>query len=116
MGSQGRPSPGGAGPTPEETGMSRMTSAIALMVVTGTMLFGSAAAANAESTPPLTKRVAVTGTKGFKGTYTIKRFVRKGDSVVAVGSLKGTMKGKTVRRSNVRRTVSLAPVAAGSQI
>ena len=96
--------------------MSRITSTFALAIVAGVLSLGITGTASAQDTPPLTKRVAVTGTKGFKGTYTIKRFVQKGDSVVAVGSLSGTMKGKKVRRSNVRRTVSLAAVATGSQI
>jgi len=96
--------------------MSRITSTVALMVVTGTMLLGSAAAANAQDAPAMTKRVAVTGTKGFKGTYTIQKFVQKGDKVVAVGKLAGTMKGKKVRRSGVRRTVSLGNVASSSQL
>src|SRR5688500_14778027 len=96
--------------------MSRKTSAMALMAVTGTMLFGTTAAASAQEAPAMTKRVAVTGTKGFKGTYTIQRFVKKGDGVVAVGTLKGTLKGKKVRRRGVRSPVSLAPVASTSQI
>ena len=45
------------------------------------------------------RRSRVTGTKGFKGTYTIDRFASRGGKLVAVGTLKGTMRknGETPR-------------------
>ena len=44
--------------------------------------------------------------KKFKGTYTVKRFVSQGGDVFAVGTLKGTFKGRDVRRTGVRIPVA----------
>jgi hypothetical protein len=73
------------------------------------MLVGGAGTAAAQSTS-LTKPIPITGTakngKKFNGTYTVKRFVAQGDKVFAVGTLKGTLKGRHVRRTGVRIPVS----------
>jgi hypothetical protein len=79
------------------------------------LLTGGLPAAQAQSPPALTKKVTVMGTKGFEGTYTIERFVRKGSRVVAVGTLRGTLRGKTVRRTGVRMPAALSVPATGSQ-
>jgi hypothetical protein len=75
---------------------------------------GAASTASAQEPPstPLTKKVKITGTKGFKGTYTIDRFANRRGKLVAIGTLRGTMRkrGATlrVRRKNVRMPASVA--------
>ena len=72
---------------------------------------GTASAAQQPAETPLTKKVALTGTKGFKGTYTIDRFTTRNGKLIAVGKLKGTMRkrGATLRvsRKNVRMPASV---------
>jgi hypothetical protein len=76
--------------------------AAAATLVCGLMLLAGAPAANAQDAAPLAKKVAVTGTKGFTGTYTINRFVSQGNKVYAVGTLKGKMRGgQKVTKKNV---------------
>jgi hypothetical protein len=77
------------------------TAALAVLMVCAVSL-GAASTASAAQEPaetPLTKKVALTGTKGFKGTYTIDRFTTRNGKMVAVGNLRGTMRkgGKTKR-------------------
>jgi hypothetical protein len=79
------------------------------------MLIAAAPAAQAAEAP-FTKKVAVTGTKGFEGTYTIKRFVRRDGKLYSVGTLRGTLRGKSIRRTGVRMPASLADAASSSQI
>lgn len=80
---------------------------------------GQAAAQTGSGTTDLTKRLAVTGTgkggKKFTGTYTINRFVTRGENVFAVGTLKGKLKNRRVRREGVRMPVSGFAAAAGAQ-
>ena len=81
----------------------RMAALAALTVCAVTLgAAGTASAAqdpNAPAATPLTKTVALTGTKGFKGTFAIDRFASKGGKLVAIGTLKGTMRkrGATLR-------------------
>ncbi len=83
------------------------TSCCALMLL-------AAGPAAAQSAPPkFTQKVAVTGSKGFKGTYTIERFVRSGNRAVAVGTLKGKLRGRSVRKEDVRIPVSLVNTQTG---
>ena len=81
--------------------------AFALLLVGG----AGPAAAQTEGTP-LTKVVKMTATakngKKFNGTYAIDRFTQSGGKVYAVGALKGKLKGRNVKRSNVRIPVTLA--------
>jgi hypothetical protein len=42
------------------------------------------------------------GGKQFTGTYTIDRFVARGEDVFSVGTLKGKLKNRRVKRENVR--------------
>jgi hypothetical protein len=74
---------------------------------------GPAAAAQTAA-PKFTQKVKVTGTKGFKGTYTIERFVRSGNAIKTVGTLKGTLRGKKVRKENVRMPATLGAAPASS--
>jgi hypothetical protein len=77
------------------------------------------ATAGAATTQDLTKRIPVTGTakngKTFKGTYTIDRFVSRGDQVFAVGTLKGRLKHRHVARRDVRIPVSSFGDAGSAQ-
>jgi hypothetical protein len=85
------------------------------------LLLGGAgsAAAQTGATTDLTKRLAVSGTgkggKKFTGTYTIDRFVARGDEVFSVGTLKGKLKNRRVKRENVRMPVSGFGVAGAAQ-
>jgi hypothetical protein len=85
--------------------------ATAVMTSCGLMLAGGAGTAVAQDTATsLTEPIAMTGTakngKKFTGTYKVKRFVAEGDDVFAVGTLKGRLKGRQVRRTGVRIPVS----------
>jgi len=85
--------------------------ALAVMTTCALLLLGGAGTAAAQTTATsLTKPIPITGTakngKKFTGTYTVKRFVSKGDAVFAVGTLKGTLKGRQVRRTGVRMPVT----------
>ena len=104
--------------------MSRIRlAAVAATLACGLMLGGAGtAAAQTDGATDLTKRLAVTGTgkggKKFKGTYTIDRFVARGERVFSVGTLKGKLKNRRVKRENVRMPVSgfalASPAAAQS--
>jgi hypothetical protein len=61
---------------------------------------------------PALYTVAVTGanksgTKHFKGTFGIQRFVRRGNKAYAVGTLKGTVAGQQVTRYGVMMPANL---------
>ena len=76
------------------------------------MLIGGAGPAAAQTSPTsLAKTVKLTGTakngKKFNGTYTIKRFTRSGGKVLAVGTVKGKIKGRKVTKKNVKIPVTL---------
>jgi hypothetical protein len=83
------------------------------------LLLGGSGPAAAQDGTDLTKRLGVTGTakhgKKFTGTYTIDRFVARGDDVFAVGTLNGKLKNRRVRRDNVRMPVSGFAAAAAAQ-
>ena len=86
--------------------------AIAAVSCCAVMLVG-AGTASAQSTTsvPASQKVAITGAakngKTFTGTYAIKRFEKSGGKLVAVGTLTGKLKGRTVKRSNVAIPASL---------
>lgn len=91
--------------------MSRICLAAVAAVLTCGLLAGSA---QAQEAAPLTQKVALTGTKGFKGTYTIERFVSQGGKLYSVGKVVGKAKGgKRVTKENVKLPATLA--AAGAQ-
>src|SRR4051812_48226076 len=81
--------------------MNRIRTAVlaALMVCAVSLGAAGTASAQAPAQTPLTKKVALKGTKGFKGTYTIERFTTRNGKMVAVGNMRGTMRknGKTKR-------------------
>lgn len=81
---------------------------------------GTAVPPKVTSIPPLYTVEDVTGVakngKKFKGTYAIQRFVVRGDRVVALGTLKGRLKGRKVTRYNVAMPVRLTdPLGQASQ-
>jgi hypothetical protein len=91
---------------------STRTLLLAAVTALAVMLIGGAGTAAAQTSgTPLTKTVKLTGTakngKKFKGTYTIDRFVRSGGKQYAVGTVKGRLKGRHVKRENVRIPVAL---------
>jgi hypothetical protein len=76
------------------------------------LLVGGAGPASAAATKPLSQVVKMTATakngKKFTGTYTISRFTQSGGKVYAVGTLKGKLKGRTVKKSDVRIPATIA--------
>jgi hypothetical protein len=97
------------------------TAALAVLMVCAVSLgaAGTASAAQEPAATPLTKSVKLTGTKGFKGTYTIDRFASRNGKLVAIGTLKGTMRknGKTKRvtREDVRMPASVVGAGSGAK-
>ena len=103
--------------------MSRTRLAALAATLTCVLLLGSAGPAAAQDVTDLTKRIDVTGTakngKKFTGTYTIDRFVSRAEKVFAVGTLKGKLKNRRVRREGVRIPVTGfagAPAAQSAQL
>jgi hypothetical protein len=86
----------------------------ALAAMSALALIGSPAASAQSQPAQFTKKVAVEGSKGFEGTYTISRFIRRGDNHYAVGTLRGTLRGERVVKRGVRMPVTRR--AAASQI
>jgi hypothetical protein len=93
--------------------------ALAATLTCALLLGGAGTAAAQDPATDLTKRLAVTGEarngKKFTGTYTINRFVARGERVFAVGTLKGKLKNRRVRRAGVRMPASGFGVAAPAQ-
>ena len=103
---------------------------IAVLAGLATLALGAtavpvASASNGTAVPPKTsslpalKTVPVHGVakngKQFNGTYAIQRYVARGHKAYAVGTLKGTLKGRHVTRYNVMMPATLAgPPAVGS--
>ncbi len=95
--------------------MSRLRlAAVAATISCGLMLVGGTGVASAQT--PLTQKIAVTGTKGFTGTYTIERFVNRGGKLYSVGTLTGKVRGKRVTRENVRMPAALTSGAQAAQL
>jgi hypothetical protein len=99
--------------------MSRLRTAVAAVTIGCAFALAGAGSASAQDTVPFTKKLAITGTnkgKDFKGTYTIQRFEKAGNKLVAVGTLKGKLKNRKVTRKNVRIPATLAQGAQSSQL
>ena len=94
--------------------------AVAATTACALMLLGGVGTAAAQDTPQFAKTVPVTGQakngKKFTGTYTIKKFVQSNGHAFAVGTLKGTFKHQTIRRTGVRMPVAINDAATTSQI
>ena len=97
----------------------RLAALAALTVCAVSLGAAGTASAQEPAKTALTKTVALTGTKGFKGTYTIDRFASKGGKLVTYGTLKGTLRknGKTKRvsKQNVAMPASVAGTASGAK-
>ena len=97
--------------------MNRFRMAAFAVLLTCAVSLGAAGTASAQE--PLTRTVELTGTKGFNGTYTIKRFAVRNGQLVTVGTVEGTMRknGKTrrVSKSGVRLPATVAGAASGAQ-
>ena len=92
--------------------MSRIRlAATAATITCGLMLVGGTGVASAQERRRAGRAahqdVALTGSKGFKGTYTIERFVTKGGKLYAVGTLTGKLGDKKVTKENVRMPATL---------
>ena len=79
--------------------------ALAAFTVCAVSLGAAGTASAQDPVPTLTKKVAVAGEakngKKFEGTYSIKRFEKRGEKLYAVGTLTGKLKNRKVSRSNV---------------
>ena len=92
------------------------TAAFAALMVCAVSL-GAASTASAAQEPaetPLTQTVNVTGTKGFKGTLAIDRFATRNGKMVAIGTLKGTVRKNGKAKRLKARTVTLPASVVGA--
>ena len=92
------------------------TAAFAALLVCAVSL-GAASTASAAQEPaetPLTQTVNVTGTKGFKGTLAIDRFATRNGKMVAIGTLKGTVRKNGKAKRLKARTVTLPASVVGA--
>jgi hypothetical protein len=100
--------------------MSRTRLAALAATLTCALMLGGAGSAAAQTAQPLTKVVPMTGTakdgKKFNGTFAIDRFVRRGDALYAVGTLKGKLRNRTVKRRDVSIPAAVASGAQAAQI
>jgi hypothetical protein len=100
--------------------MSRIALAAVAATLSCALLLGVTSSAGAQTTQELAKRIPMTGTakngKKFKGTFTIDRFARRNGALYAVGTLKGRLKHRTVKRRGVRIPATLASGAQSAQI
>jgi hypothetical protein len=83
--------------------MPRIRLAAVAATLSCALLLGAAGTAAAQDTPQLTQKVPISGVvkktgKQFKGTFTIHRFAKSGDGLVAVGRLTGRLKHRRVSR------------------
>jgi hypothetical protein len=97
--------------------MNRIRTAVLAALMVCAVSLGAAGTASAAQQPaetPLTKTVNVTGSKGFKGTLAIDRFATRNGKMVAIGTLKGTVRknGKTKRVKP--RTVAVPAALTGA--
>ncbi|HEY7076374.1 MAG TPA: hypothetical protein VH418_13440 [Solirubrobacteraceae bacterium] len=89
--------------------------ALAAVMTCALVLAGAGAASAAQQPAKLARKVAVTGTHGFKGKLTINRFVTRHGKVYAVGRLVGRLHGKRVSRY-VRVPAKTTQGAASAQL
>ena len=97
------------------------TAALAALMICGVSLgaAGTASAAQEPAKTPLTQTVNVTGSKGFKGKMAIDRFATRNGKMIAIGTLKGTVRknGKTkrVKARTVRMPASVLGAGSGAK-
>ena len=99
--------------------MSRIRLAAAAATLSCALMLGVTSTAGAQTPTDLTKKILVSGSakngKKFTGTYTINRFISRGEQVFAVGKLTGRLKNRRVNRSGVRIPVSGFAEQGGAQ-
>ena len=93
--------------------------ALAATIICGAMLVNGTGIASAPTGPArMTQVVPLTGTaksgKKFTGSYTIDRFIARGGKLYSVGTVKGKLAGKRVRRENVRMPAQVANASGGA--
>ena len=79
------------------------------------LLLAGTGTASAQTAAKFTRKVAVTGRHGFKGTFTIKRFVTRGGKIYAVGRLTGKAHGRRVAQ-RVRMPASVTSGGTAAQL
>ena len=83
-------------------------------------LLAAAPAAGAQEPAGLTQTVPVTGTakngKTLSGSYTIDRFTGPGNRLLAVGTLRGRLRGRRVVERDVRMPVQASRSALAAQV
>lgn len=88
------------------------------IAVCALMLVGAGPAMAQAPTQRFGQVVNVTGLgkndKKFTGTFTVARFQQVGSQAYAVGTLRGKLKNRPVRRANVKVPVAVQPGAAGA--
>jgi hypothetical protein len=89
--------------------------ALAAVTACALMLAGAGAASAAQSPAKFARKVAVTGTHGFKGKLTINRFVTRHGKTYAIGRLTGRAHGKRVSK-RVRVPAKMGTGAAAAQL
>jgi hypothetical protein len=99
----------------------RLSFAMTAAVLTALLLAPASQAQTTSPTKKLTKVVAMKGTtasgKSFKGKYTISRFARsKSGKLVAVGTVRGRLGGRSVSKRNVKVPAKLVKPATTAQI
>jgi hypothetical protein len=94
--------------------------AAAVMASCALLLVGGAGTAVAQDPLAFGKKVPITGEakngKQFNGTFAIKKFVQREGQAYAVGTLKGTLKGRNVTRRGVKLPASLGEGAQAAQV
>jgi hypothetical protein len=101
--------------------MKALASFALIAAMTAALVAPTAASAQTTPTKQLTQKVALKGKtnsgKSFKGSYTIARFARsKSGKLVAVGTVRGRMGGKSVTRRNVKVPARLTKPATSAQL
>jgi hypothetical protein len=89
--------------------------AVAAVTACALMLAGTGAASAAQQPAKFARKVAVTGTHGFKGKLTINRFATRNGKVYAIGRLVGKAHGKRVAK-NVRVPAKMVSGATAAQL
>ena len=95
------------------------TLAVAAMIACAVMLVDVTGVAAAQTGPArMTQVVPLAGTatngKQLKATYTIERYVAKGDKLYSVGTVKGKLGGRKVTKEGVRLPAAIANATAGA--
>ena len=92
----------------------RTAALAALIACAGALALAGTASAQTPASKPLTKKVALTGTHHFKGTYTINRFATRNGKLVAVGTVRGTMRKAGTTRRVTRYGVVMPAAVTGA--